>query len=311
MHHSVSDGWSLGIFFRELVSLYRAYANGEHSPLAPLPIQYADYAQWQRRWLQGEVLEQQLSYWREQLKGLPPLLTLPTDRPRPGEQTFRGSTEIFALPVELSEKLQALSREQGVTLFMTLLSAFAVLLGRYAGQRDVAVGTPIANRTRRETEGLIGFFVNTLVMRHDLSGDPRFVDLLKRTRETALQAYAHQDVPFEQLVEELNPERSLSHSPLFQVMFVLQNMPFEELELPGLEVLPLDAGVRKRRRRRTGRNGALRLDAERAGDAGGSDGRAGVQHGPVRAEHDPADAGSLRAAAGGGRGVAAGAAVAT
>ena len=243
MHHSVSDGWSLGVFFRELMSLYQAYTRGEDSPLAPLPIQYADYAQWQRRWLQGAVLEQQLSYWRERLTGLPPLLTLPTDRPRPAEQTFRGSIEYFALPAAFSEKLQTLSREQGVTLYMTLLSALAVLLGRYAGQQDVAVGSPIANRTRRETEGLIGFFVNTLVMRHDLHGDPRFIDVLQQTREAALQAYAHQDVPFEQLMEELNPQRSLSHSPLFQVMFALQNAPFEALELPGLAVQPLEAGA--------------------------------------------------------------------
>jgi len=241
IHHSVSDGWSLGIFFREFVSLYRAFANAEDSPLAPLPIQYADYAQWQRQWLQGEVLDRQVSYWREQLTDLPPLLTLPTDRPRPVEQTFHGSVERFALPAQLSQKLQALSREQGVTLYMTLLSAFAVLLGRYSGQHDLAVGTPIANRTRRETEGLIGFFVNTLVMRSDLSGDPRFVDLLKRTRAMAVQAYAHQDVPFEQLVEELNPQRSLSHSPLFQVMFMLQNMPLEAIELPGLAVHALGA----------------------------------------------------------------------
>ena len=243
MHHSVSDGWSLGIFFREFVSLYRAYTKGEVSPLAPLPIQYADYAQWQRRWLQGEVLEQQVSYWREQLRGLPPLLRLPADRARPSEQTFRGGTERFALAASLTQQLQGLSRGQGVTLYMTLLSAFAVLLGRYAGQQDVAVGTPIANRTRRETEGLIGFFVNTLVMRHDLSGDPRFIELLKRTRSMALEAYAHQDVPFEQLVEELNPQRSVSHSPLFQVMFALQNAPFEALELPGLAVQPLEAGA--------------------------------------------------------------------
>jgi amino acid adenylation domain-containing protein len=239
MHHSVSDGWSMGIFFRELVSLYRAYANGEPSPLAPLPIQYADYAQWQRRWLQGEVLESQVSYWREQLKDLPPILTLPTDRPRPSEQTYRGRTERCALPLELTEQLQALSREQGVTLYMTLLSAWAVLLGRYAGQTDVAVGTPIANRTRRETESLIGFFVNMLVMRHDLSGDPRFIDLLKHTRTMALKAYAHQDVPFEQLVEALNPARNTGHSPLFQVSFALQNTPFEAVELPGLAMRPL------------------------------------------------------------------------
>ncbi|MEO8062857.1 MAG: amino acid adenylation domain-containing protein, partial [Pseudomonadota bacterium] len=242
MHHSVSDGWSLGVFFRELVSLYEAYANGEDSPLAPLRIQYADFAQWQRHWLQGEVLERQVSYWRKQLKDLPPLLKLPTDRPRPSRQTFGGGMEGFALTASLSQKLQSLSREQGATMYMTLLSAFAVLLGRYSGQQDVAIGTPIANRSRRDTEGLIGLFVNTLVMRHDLSGDPRFVDLLKGTRETALEAYAHQDVPFEQLVEALNPHRSLSHSPLFQVMFILQNAPFDGLELRGLEVKPLEAG---------------------------------------------------------------------
>jgi non-ribosomal peptide synthetase component F/acyl carrier protein len=241
MHHSVSDGWSLGVFFRELVGLYRAYSNGDSSPLAPLPIQYADYAQWQRRWLRGEVLEGQLSYWRERLKELPPLLRLPTDRPRPPEQSFRGSIERFVLPASLSEKLHALSCDQGATLYMTLLSAWAVLLGRYAGQQDVVVGTPIANRTRREIEGLIGFFVNTLVMRHDLSGDPRFIDLLKCTRARALEAYANQDIPFEQLVEELNPHRNVSHSPLFQVMFALQNVPFEPLGLPACSMEPLDA----------------------------------------------------------------------
>jgi amino acid adenylation domain-containing protein len=238
MHHSVSDGWSLGIFLRELMILYRAYANGEDSPLAPLPIQYADYAQWQRRWLQGAVLEEQLSYWREQLQGLPPLLTLPTDRPRPSEQTFRGRVESFALPLALTERLRVLSREQGVTLFMTLLSGWSLLLSRYSGQTDVAVGTPVANRTRRETEALIGFFVNMLVLRADLRGDPRFVDLLKQTREVALQGYAHQDVPFELLVEELNPQRTLSHSSLFQVSFGLVNTPADAQELPGFAQLP-------------------------------------------------------------------------
>jgi len=239
MHHIASDGWSRGILRSELGALYSAYSSGKENPLQPLPIQYADYAQWQRRWLQGEVLDKQLSYWREQLSDLPPVHGLPLDRPRPTEQTFRGSTERFALPASLSEKLQVLSREQGATLFMTLLSAFAALLGRYSGQHDVAVGTPIANRPRRETEGLIGFLLNTLVMRHDLRGDPTFVDLLKRTREMALQAYAHQDIPFEQLVEKLNPQRSLSHSPLFQVMFMLQNAPSQTLALPGLAIQPL------------------------------------------------------------------------
>jgi amino acid adenylation domain-containing protein len=245
MHHSVSDGWSMAVFFRELVALYEAYIKGVASPLAPLPIQYADYAQWQRQWLQGEVLEQQLSYWRAQLAGLPPLLELPTDRPRPVEQTHRGATVPFATSKGLQDRLQELSRQSGVTMFMTLLSGFAVLLGRYANQTDVAIGTPIANRTRTETESLIGFFVNTLVLRSDLSDAPRFVDLLKRTRETALQAYAHQDVPFEHLVEALNPARSLSHSPLFQVMLMLQNAPMDAVALPGVEVSTLgeSAGV--------------------------------------------------------------------
>jgi amino acid adenylation domain-containing protein len=239
MHHSVSDGWSMAVFFRELVALYEAYAKGESSPLPVLPIQYADYAQWQRQWLQGEVLEQQLSYWRDQLAGLPPLLELPTDRPRPVEQTYRGATVPFATSKELQDHLQELSRQSGVTMFMTLLSAFAVLLSRYANQTDVAIGTPIANRTRTETESLIGFFVNTLVLRSDLSDEPRFVDLLKRTRETALQAYAHQDVPFEHLVEALNPDRSLSYSPLFQVSFSLLNNPPSTMSLSGVNVAPV------------------------------------------------------------------------
>jgi amino acid adenylation domain-containing protein len=238
-HHSVSDGWSLGVFFREWVAMYEACAQGQPSPLEPLPIQYADYAQWQRRWLQGEVLEKQLSYWREQLTGLPALLTLPTDHPRPAEQTYRGSMEGFRVSKEVSEGLQGLSQRSGVTLFMTLLSAFAVLLSRYSGQKDLAIGTPIANRVRQETERLIGFFVNTLVMRCDLSGGPSFLELLKRSREMSLQAYAHQDVPFEHLVEALNPERSLSHSPLFQVMFALQNLPIEAMQLRGVQITPV------------------------------------------------------------------------
>ena len=239
MHHSVSDGWSMGIFFRELVTLYEAFKEGGCSPLEPLPIQYADYAHWQRQWLSGELLARQMAYWREELSGLPPLLTLPTDRPRPVEQSYRGRSERIVLSEGLSGRLRDLSRVQGVTLFMTLLSGFAVLLGRYSGQVDIAIGTPVANRVRQETEGLIGFFVNTLVLRSDLRGDPSFVVLLKRMREVALQGYGHQDIPFEQLVEELNPERSLSHSPLFQVMFALQNVPMERIALPGLEVEPL------------------------------------------------------------------------
>jgi amino acid adenylation domain-containing protein len=239
LHHSVSDGWSLGVFFREWVAVYSAYARSQPSPLTPLPIQYADYAQWQRQWLQGEVLERQLSYWREQLADLPPVLELPTDRPRPAEQTYRGATEPFSVSRELSERLQRVSRDSDVTLFMTLLSAFAVLLSRYSGQQDLGIGTPIANRARGETEGLIGFFVNTLVMRCDLSGEPTFVQLLRRMRETALQGYAHQDIPFEYLVDALSPERSLSRSPLFQVVFALQNLPLDPVQIEGVQIAPL------------------------------------------------------------------------
>src|SRR6185437_8997263 len=236
LHHSVADGWSFGVLFGELSQIYDALSRGAPSSLKPLSVQYADYAQWQRQWLQGEVLERQLSYWREQLSGLAPVLALPTDRARPAQQTYRGSWEAFNVTKEVTEGLQGLSRQTGVTLFMTLLSAFGVLLSRYSGQKDVAIGTPIANRVRAETEGLIGFFVNTLVMRCDVSGEPNFVEVLRRMREVALQGYAHQDIPFERLVEELNPQRSLSHTPLFQVMFVLQNVPMERAELAGVRI---------------------------------------------------------------------------
>ncbi|RMF30995.1 MAG: non-ribosomal peptide synthetase, partial [Chloroflexi bacterium] len=240
MHHIVSDGWSMGVFVREIAALYAAFAAGEPSPLPELPIQYADFAAWQRKWLQGETLEKQLAYWKEQLSGSPPVLELPTDRPRPSVQTSRGASFAFALPQDLSQAIQALSQEEGVTLFMTLLAAFQTLLYRYTGQEDICVGTPIANRNRPEIEGLIGFFVNTLVLRTDLSGNPRFTELLKRVREVALGAYAHQDLPFEMLVEALQPQRDMSHSPLFQVMFVLQNVPLEALELPDLTLRPVD-----------------------------------------------------------------------
>jgi amino acid adenylation domain-containing protein len=234
MHHIISDGWSAGVFFRELSALYAAYAAGEESPLQELPIQYADYAVWQRGWLQGEVLEQQLTYWRERLTGAAPMLELPADRVRPAVQSYRGAVARFEVSREVSEGLKALSQREGVTLFMTLLAAFKVLLYRYTGQADMVVGSPIAGRTRAEVENLIGFFVNTLVLRTDLSGGPSFRELLGRVRETALGAYAHQDVPFERLVEELQPERDLSRSPLFQVMFALQNAPQKSLQLEGL-----------------------------------------------------------------------------
>ncbi|MDZ4344077.1 MAG: condensation domain-containing protein, partial [Candidatus Binatia bacterium] len=234
MHHIVSDGWSMGVLHRELSVLYQAFSHSQPSPLAELPIQYADYAVWQRQWLQGEVLEGQLSYWKKQLEGAPGVLNLPTDHPRLAVQSYRGARRSIELSKELSQGLKALSRKEGVTLFMTLLAAFQTLLYRYTRQEDVVVGSPIANRKRTEVEGLIGFFVNTLVLRTDLSGNPSFREVLHRVRKVALEAYEHQDLAFEKLVEELNPERSLSHSPLFQVMFVLQNAPAGHRELSGM-----------------------------------------------------------------------------
>jgi amino acid adenylation domain-containing protein len=239
MHHIVSDGWSMGVFLQELTALYNAYIQGLSSPLNPLSIQYGDFTLWQRQWLQGEVLQQQLDYWQKQLAGAPALLSLPTDRPRPNQQSFAGGHLPFSLSWELTEKLTQLTQEQGVTLFMTLLTAYAVLLYRYTEQEDILIGTPIANRNRSEIEGLIGFFVNTLVLRIDLSGKPNFNQLLGRVREMAMDAYAHQDLPFEMLVEVLQPERDLSHAPLFQVDFLLQNSPPSPLELTGLTATPL------------------------------------------------------------------------
>jgi FkbM family methyltransferase len=236
MHHIVSDGWSLGVLVREIAALYAAFSEDRPSPLEELPIQYADYAIWQRQSLQGEVLARQLDYWRRQLAGAPAMLDLPMARPRPRVQTYRGASYEFELETELAAGLRALSRRESVTLFMTLLAGFQALLARYTGQEEVVVGAAIANRTRRETEDLIGFFINTLVLRTDVSGEPRFTELLRRVREVCLGAYAHQDVPFERLVEELRPERSLSHSPLFQVAFGLNNVPRVELQLPGLQL---------------------------------------------------------------------------
>ncbi|WP_407882763.1 amino acid adenylation domain-containing protein, partial [Scytonema sp. NUACC26] len=233
MHHIISDGWSMGIFIRELAALYKALDSGQPSPLPELPIQYADFALWQRQWLQGKVLEAQLVYWQRQLSGCP-VLQLPTNRPRPAIQTFQGATQSFSLSHELTEELKTLSRQEGVTLFMTLLAVFKTLFHRYSGQDDIVVGSPIANRNRVEIEGLIGFFVNTIVLRTNLSDNPSFQELLGRMREVALGAYAHQDLPFEYLVEALQPKRNLNHNPLFQVMFVLQNAPMDELRLPEL-----------------------------------------------------------------------------
>ncbi|HEY6929688.1 MAG TPA: amino acid adenylation domain-containing protein, partial [Thermoanaerobaculia bacterium] len=228
MHHIAADGWSIGVFFRELGILYEAHSNSLPASLPDLPIQYADFAVWQRSSLQGELLEDQLSYWRERLQGAPALLDLPTDRPRPALQSYRGAVHRFVMPLSLLQQLKALSRREGATLFMTLISAFQVLLSRYSGQSDVLVGSPIAGRTELETEGLIGCFINTLVLRTDLSGDPTFQELLRQVADSAFGAYARQDLPFERLVEELRPARSLGHSPLFQVLFSLQNAPREE-----------------------------------------------------------------------------------
>ncbi|MEH2216142.1 MAG: amino acid adenylation domain-containing protein [Nostoc sp.] len=241
MHHIVSDGWSIGIMVRELATLYQAFCNGQPSPLAALPIQYVDFAVWQKQWLQGEVLETQISYWLKHLENAPKVLELPTDHPRPAIQTFRGATYLFKLSLELSTSLNKLSEQQGSTLFMTLLAGFQTLLWRYTGKEDIAIGSPIANRNRTEIEGLIGFFVNTLVLRTSLAGNPSFEELLKRVREVALGAYAHQDLPFELLVEQLQPQRDLSYTPLFQVMFVLQNAPMSALEFPGLTLTPLES----------------------------------------------------------------------
>jgi amino acid adenylation domain-containing protein len=239
MHHIVSDGWSMDILVRELAAIYTATVQGVPPTVDPLPVQYADYAIWQRRWLQGTVLEAQLDYWRRQLAGIPDLIELPTDRPRPAIQSFSGAQFPFVVPARLSAALRLLSQQADTTLFMTLLAAFQTLLFRYTQQADIVVGSPIAGRTRREIEGLIGFFVNTLVLRTSLDGNPSFRHLLERAREVTLGAYAHQDLPFEQLVDALDVPRSLSHTPLFQVMFVLQNVPRNPLDLGELTLAPI------------------------------------------------------------------------
>ncbi len=241
MHHIISDGWSVAVLIQEIAALYQAFSAGQPSPLSKLPIQYADFAHWQRQWLQGAVLERQMDYWRQKLQGAPGLLQLPTDRPRPPVQTFHGATVTRQLPASLIADLKKLSQQEEATLFMTVLAAFQTLLYRLSGQTDICVGTPIANRNRSEIEGLIGFFVNTLVLRNDLSGNPTFRKLLAQAKATALEAYAHQDIPFEMLVEQLQPQRDLSHSPLFQVMLVLQNAPHQALELPDLTITPMPA----------------------------------------------------------------------
>ena len=258
LHHNICDGWSVGVLTREVMALYSTFcqASGQVSsqvssiedlsPLPLLPIQYADFAIWQRQYLQGEVLESHLSYWQEQLRDSPPLLELPTDHPRPAVLSFRGAKQTLHFPAPLIGVLKELSRQEGVTLFMLQLAAFKTLLHRYTGQDDLIVGSPVAGRNRSELENLIGFFVNALVLRTDLSGDPSFRELLSRVRQVTLGAYAHQDLPFEKLVATLQPERNRSYTPLFQILFVFEP-PFPAAHLPGLSVTPmdLDSGVAK------------------------------------------------------------------
>ena len=246
-HHIVFDGWSDGVLLREIATLYPTFINGNPSTLAKLPVQYADYAARQRQHNAGKAIETDLSYWQQQLKTPGRPLNLPADRPRPAFQTYRGSRRWLALPAQLSERLKALSKREQVTLFMTLLAAFKTLLYRYTGQTDISVGVPTAGRNRVETESLLGVFVNILVLRTDLSGEPSFRELLRREREVALGAYAHQDVPLEKLIEVSPAKRDLSRNPLFDVMFQLRNLPRQDVAVEGLRITPvdLDIGVTK------------------------------------------------------------------
>ncbi|MGH8081979.1 MAG: condensation domain-containing protein, partial [Lysobacter sp.] len=246
MHHIVSDGWSMGVLINELGELYRAYASGEVAyatdPLPSLPAQYADYAIWQRRWLDGELLQSQQTFWHDHLQGAPSLLELPTDRPRPAVQEHTGESRRFTVDAELSRDLRALGQRHGTTLYMTLLGSWAALLSRLSGQRDVVIGTPMVNRNHTELEPLIGLFINNVALRFDLSDDPDVAGLLAQTRRTALAAQANKDLPFEQVVEALKPVRSLAYTPLYQVVFVMHNMADAGLALPGLQIdaLPVE-----------------------------------------------------------------------
>ncbi|RKH56197.1 non-ribosomal peptide synthase/polyketide synthase, partial [Corallococcus llansteffanensis] len=244
LHHIVSDGWSLGVLVREMTALYEAFRQGQTPTLPELPVQYADFAVWQRGWLQGDVLKAQLDWWKQQLAGAPHVLDLPTDKPRPAVATQRGASVRVQFPRALAEQVEALAQKEGATPFMVLLAAFQTVLHRYTGQDDVLVGSPIANRRHAETEGLIGFFVNTLVLRGSFGARPSFRQLVTQVRTTTLGAYEHQDIPFERLVESLQQTRDLSRTPLFQAMFALQNAPLPELALPGLSVKGADMGSR-------------------------------------------------------------------
>ncbi|PYV78552.1 MAG: non-ribosomal peptide synthetase, partial [Acidobacteria bacterium] len=236
LHHIVGDGWSGTLLAREMAVIYEAFTNDRPSPLPELAVQYSDFAIWQRQWIQGEVLDAKIAYWKKQLAGAPPVLELPTDRPRPAVEAHHAAIVTYTISQKLLDRLHELSQAEDATLFMTLLSAFQLLLSRYSGQEDIVVGSTVAGRNYSETESLIGFFINTLAMRTDLSGEPTFRELLARVRQTALDGYAHQEIPFEKVVEELQPERSLSYNPIFQVLFGLQNVPRASFEASRLKV---------------------------------------------------------------------------
>lgn len=240
MHHIISDSWSTQVLIQETTALYEAFNQRKPSPLSDLPVQYADFAHWQRQRLQGDILRKQLSYWKEQLRGSPSVLELPTDRPRPLIKTSFAAAESIQLSKELSADLKELSQREGVTLFMTLLAAFQTLLHRYAGQDDILVGTPISGRTNIELEGLIGFFVNTLVLRTNFAGNPSFREILQRTRKVCLEAFDHQELPFEKLIQEMQPERNLNRQTLFQNWFQLDDNPIENLEISGMKLSPFE-----------------------------------------------------------------------
>lgn len=242
MHHIIADGWSVQVFFKELTRLYQTRGR-EEGVLPALPIQYADFAEWQETWLQTGVLKEQLAYWRQQLANVPETLTLPLDRPYPQLQTFHGGHVPFALSDTITQALRSVGRASSATLFMVLLAAYTLLLHCYTEQTDIVIGSPIANRSRPELEGLIGIFVNTLPLRTIFAGNPRFYEFLKSVRQTCLAAYAHQDVPFEKLVEDLHIKRNLQHQPLFQAVFVLQSGPRWLMELPGLVMSRLEVEI--------------------------------------------------------------------
>ncbi len=247
VHHIAIDGWSRGVFLRELSTLYPAFLAGQSPPLPDLPIQYADFAVWQEQWMGQEAIIKQLAYWKQQLAGAPALLEWPANFPRPETLSYRGVRQSISIPKPLTEALKDLSQREGCTLFMTLLAAFQTLVARYTGQDDIVVGSPIANRNRAEIEGLIGCFVNTLVFRADLSGNPTFREVMLRVREVSLGAYANQDVPFENLVEKLHPARAQNYNPIFQVVFIFQNAPMPVVKAEGLSISPfeIDSGTAK------------------------------------------------------------------